>query len=160
MPKKPRAIEVIPNKLWITYGDNDVKTGTMSPASDDPSMLVQFFTDGSNVAHDRDNINELFDFQEKSEPSSWHQAHVFGYPISDIKPFKIQECDNLPCFTKSATSTVYFAAGYYGINFTNGGWMESHCPKLSTLHKYEFIGPFKTQTDMQIAIQRRKRNDG
>jgi hypothetical protein len=99
----------------------------------------------------------VFEFEGKPELSSWHQEHVFGYPVAKIEAFKIQEKDNLPCFTKTPTSKVYFAAGYYGINFDNGGWMDAFCPKLSTLRKYEHVGPFKTLTDAQIAVKRKQR---
>lgn len=155
---KGRAVEVIPAKLWITYDGDGNKTGTMTPSSDDPSWLIQYLVDGTKVAHDRDDIEKMFAFEEKSELSSWHQEHVFGYPVPKIETFKTQERENLPCFTKTPTSKIYFAAGYYGINFDNGGWMESFTPKLSTLRKYEYIGPFKTLTDAQLAVKRKQRN--
>jgi len=155
---KHKAVEVISEKLWITYDSDGNKTGTMSPAPDDPGWLIQYFVDGEKVAHDRDVVEDMFVFEEKAELSSWHYKHVFGYPVPEIETFKIQERDNLPCFTKTLSSKIYFAAGYYGINFDNGGWMEAFCPKLSTLRKYEFIGPFKSATDAQIAVKRKQRN--
>lgn len=158
MPKKHKAVEVIPDKLWITYDSDGHKTGTMRPATDDDGWLVQYMADGSKVAHDRNEIDQIFEFAEKPEPSSWHQNHVFGYPAPKIETFKIQEKDNLPCFTKTPESKVFFSAGYYGINFDNGGWMDAFCPKISTLRKYEFVGPFKTLTDAQIAVKRKQRN--
>lgn len=155
--KKERAVETVPDKLWITYDAEGNKTGTMSISSDG-EWLIQYFTDGTKIAHDSDNADEVFYFEEKPELSSWHQDHVYGYPVPKIETFKTQERDNLPCFTKTPKSKVFFSAGYYGINFENGGWMESFCPKLATLRKYEFVGPFKTQTDAQIAIKRKQRN--
>lgn len=158
MPKKPRAVEVVPDKLWITYDADGAKTGTMRKSPDD-GFYFHYFSDGrENLAYLIDEINEIFDFEEKAALSTWHQRHVFGYPVPEIETFKTQERDNLPCFTKTPTSKVYFSAGYYGINFPNGGWLDSFCPKLSTLRKYEYVGPFKTETDMQIAIQSKRRN--
>lgn len=159
MPKKLKAVEVIHDKLWITYDSRDNKTGTMRPATDDPTQLVQYLSDGSKISYDADDIKTVFKFEGKPEISSWHQEHVFGYPVIKIETFKTQECDNLPCFTKTVKSKVYFAAGYYGINFDNGGWLDAFCPKLATLRKYPYIGPFKTEVDMNIAIQRKKRLD-
>lgn len=155
---KERAIVTIPGKLWITYDSAGNKTGTMRFSSED-SVYIHYFSDGrENLAYAIDDINDIFDFEGKPELSSWHQEHVFGYPVPKIETFKIQEKDNLPCFTKTPTSKVYFAAGYYGINFDNGGWMDAFCPKLATLRKYEFIGPFKTLTDAQLAVKRKQRN--
>lgn len=158
MTKKLKAVEVIPDKFWITYDANGNKTGTMKISPED-GFYFHYFSDGSeSLAYFIDDIHEMFEFEGKPELSSWHQKHVFGYPIGDFETFKIQEKDNLPCFTKTATSKIYFAAGHYGINFDNGGWMDSFCPKVSTLRKYQYIGPFKTELDVNLAIQRKKRS--
>jgi hypothetical protein len=157
MPKE-RAVEVIADKLWITYDSDGNKTGTMRISHDD-GFYLHYFNDGrENLAYLIDEINDIFDFEGKPELSSWHQEHVYGYPVPKIETFKTQERENLPCFTKTPTSKVYFAAGYYGINFENGGWMDAFCPKLATLRKYDYVGPFKTPTDAQIAIKRKQRN--
>ena len=158
MPKKLRAVDVIPDKLWITY-DSSGKTGTMSPNSDDPQQYIQLLSTGEKVTYDVATIQDVFTFEGKADLSSWHQEHVFGYPVIKIETFKTQEKENLPCFTKTVASKVFFAAGYYGINFDNGGWLDAFCPKLATLRKYPYIGPFKTESDMSIAIQRKKRTN-
>lgn len=155
MAKKLRAVETIPEKLWITYDKDGNKTGTLTNSASGYNWLR---TGESPLAMTDSEVHLTFDLEEKAELSTWHQQHVFGYPVPKIETFKVQERENLPCFTKKPTSKIYFAAGYYGINFDNGGWMESHCPKLATLRRYEHIGPFKTETDMQIAIQRKKRS--
>jgi len=155
MPKKLRAVEVILNQLWITYNEKGNKSGTLAKQENGFTWLK---ADGDKLNLSGSDAVLTFEFEEKPELSSWHQQHVFGYPVIKIETFKIQEKDNLPCFTKTPSSKVFFAAGYYGINFENGGWMESFCPKLATLRKYEHMGPFKTEVDMQIAIQRKKRN--
>ena len=151
MHKKPKAVEVIADKLWITYDSAGNKTGTLTHLSSEYSWLT---IDGSKSSIT--NIDDEFDFERKTV-STWHQKHVFGYPIPDIETFKNQERDNLPCFTKGETSKVYYAAGYYAVLFPNNGWTESFCPKISTLRKHEFSGPFKTATDRDIVIQRKKR---
>lgn len=155
---KERAVEIVPGKLWITYDHNNNKTGTMSPSSSDQNFLIQYLADGTKIAHNRDDADESFQFEKKTELSSWYQKHVYGYPVPEIEVFDTQEREGLPCFTKKSTSSVYFAAGYYGIDFDNGGWMDAFCPKLSTLKKYNYIGPFKTLNDARIAIKRKKRN--
>tara|TARA_R110000851_G_scaffold144472_2_gene283609 strand:- start:89 stop:568 length:480 start_codon:yes stop_codon:yes gene_type:complete len=155
MPKKLRAVEVISDKLWITYDDRNVKSGTLSSQAD---LFIWLKSDGDKDELTANEVSVMFAFEGKAEQSSWHQEHVFGYPVIKIDTFNTQEIDNLPCFTKTIGSKVFFAAGHYGINFDNGGWLEAFCPKLSTLRKYEHMGPFKTDVDMQIAIQRKTRN--
>lgn len=157
MPKC-RAVEVITEKLWITYDQHGNKTGIIKPSAEDTGQMVQFLVDGTKVAHNRDEIDQLFEFEQRQDSHSYDEKNVFGYPVIDVETFNIQEKNNLPCFTKTPGSKVFFAAGYYAINFDNGGWMESFCPKLSTLNKYEHMGPFRIQSDSQLAIKRKQRS--
>jgi hypothetical protein len=156
--QKSQAVEIIPNKLWITYDLTGNKTGTMRRSGDDEFML-QYLVDGSCIAHDSDNLSELFDFVQRTDMSDTVlETQVFGYPIPDRQVFNKQQKGGIPVFTKTAKSTVLFAAGHYGINFVNGGWLHSYSPKFSTLNKYDFLGPFKTQSDAQLAIKAKQRN--
>jgi hypothetical protein len=157
MAHKDRAVVVIPDKLWITYDSRGNKTGTMRTDPANPGWMIQYLSDGSKIAHDSDGIQEQFEFTQRETIDNMQQNHVFGYPVPEIETFKLLERDNLPTFTKTVDSKVHFAAGYYGINFTNGGWMDAFCPKVSTLRKYEFVGPFKNLADAQIAIRRKER---
>ena len=50
----------------------------------------------------------------------------------------------LPLFTKSEKSKSLYCAGYYTIRFEKG-WVKSFCPKLITVERYEYRGPFKTE---------------
>lgn len=157
--KKLRAVEIIPDKFWITYDETGNKSGTMRISVED-GFYFHYFTDGrENLAYLIGEIDQIFEFEAKTETRGWNQQQVYGYPVPEIETFKTKERDNLPCFTKTPTSNVYFAAGYYGIKFDNGGWLDSFCPKLTTLRKYEHIGPFKTSEDMQIALARKKREE-
>lgn len=154
MPKKLSAVEVIPDKFWISYDEVGNKNGTLKF---DGELYVFLRNDGRiPICYKITEIHELYEFKGKVVSSEF-QKHVFGYPVTDITAFNQQEIGNLPCFTKTEKSKVFFAGGYYGIFFDNGGWLDSHCPKLSTLKKYPYIGPFKTESDMNIAIARKKR---
>lgn len=153
MPKKLQATEIT-NTFWIVR-DGDEKIGTLTLRDNYYRFSMQL---GSTTAEfPKDEINDYFEFPAK-EVSSQFQKTVLGYPVIDTEVFNEQEQDNLPCFTKTEKSKVFFASGYYGIYFDNGGWLDSFCPKLSTLTKYPYIGPFKTESDMNIAIARKKRD--
>ena len=58
---------------------------------------------------------------------------------------------SLPLFTKSIKSKSLYCAGYYIIHFDKG-WVKSFCPKLITLEKYDFCGPFKNKIEMKDAL--------
>lgn len=79
---------------------------------------------------------------------------VYGYSCNTEQAHNISLQDIVPVYTKTAVSKQYFAAGYYGILFPMG-WRPSFCPRLKTLESYEFIGPFKNETDMQLAIRKK-----
>lgn len=151
MSEKTRAVEVMPGKMWITYDSHGNKNGTLTCIDNSYAWLK---ADGYRaVVGDADGI---FEFEEKTT-STRTQQHVFGYPVLDVDTFNHQERENLPCFTKSLSSKIYFAAGYYVILFENNGWTASFCPKLSTLRDREFLGPFKTEHDRDIVHLRKKR---
>jgi len=77
---------------------------------------------------------------------------VHGYSTS-VEPhnamFDIQR--KLPLFTKSGDSKSLYCAGYYVIRFEKG-WVKSFCPKLITLQRYEYRGPFKTELEMKQVL--------
>jgi hypothetical protein len=82
------------------------------------------------------------------------ETTIKGYPVDFDNPFVADEEDKiskLPLFTKTKTSKVYHCAGYYCIKFPKG-WTQSFSPKLSTLNKYEFAGPFKTEMEMKTNL--------
>lgn len=151
MNSKERAVNVIADKLWITYNKEGSKTGTITQSN---SVFSWFKTNGDR--HDIQSITDMFDVEEKQEELC-HTQFVFGYPAIDANTFKHQEKDNLPCFTKTETSKTYYAAGYYVVFFPNTGWTGSFCPKISTLRKYKFVGPFKTNDDKTVILNKKRR---
>ena len=60
----------------------------------------------------------------------------------------------LPLYTKTENSQSFFCAGYYVVHWEDGSHSPSYCPKLITLSRYEFDGPFKTKMEMQETLRR------
>jgi hypothetical protein len=81
--------------------------------------------------------------QEETELS------IQGYPTSSEPYNPIFDVKRkLPLFTKSDNSKSMYCAGYYIIKFDKG-WVKSFCPKLITLERYPYQGPFKTDLEMK-----------
>jgi hypothetical protein len=57
----------------------------------------------------------------------------------------------LPLFTKSSASKSLYCAGYYIIKFDKG-WVKSFCPKLITIERYPFKGPFISELEMKQVL--------
>lgn len=83
------------------------------------------------------------------------QMTVMGFPTDQEDVFNVIEIDGYPCFTKKSASKSVHAAGWYGVKFKNG-WVQSFCPRLSTVQGYESVGPFKNQTDLRLTLQQKR----
>lgn len=75
-------------------------------------------------------------------------SSVYGYP-ADGNIFNVvyNVQQNLPLYTKLEASKSFFCAGYYIISF-NGSWVKNYCPKLLTLDRNDYKGPFHTKDEM------------
>lgn len=72
---------------------------------------------------------------------------IYGFPC-DSKPFDpvYDVKRKLPIFIKNEQSKSQHCAGYYIIKFRKG-WVKSFCPKLISLDRYDFAGPFRTDEE-------------
>lgn len=85
------------------------------------------------------------------------EKEVHGYPASSEPHnpmFDVRR--NLPLFTKSSKSKSVYCAGYYIIKFEKG-WVKSFCPKLITIERYPYEGPFKTDLETKQRLSNAKR---
>lgn len=152
------AKPLIPNKEWIVE-NNGKKLGTLSK---DKKGYV-FLSKGIKVQFQ--NLQELEKEMElilelPSSSKVTKNKDVYGYltktiphnPLYDVKR-------KLPIYTKSNKSISKHCAGFYIIRFPKG-WVKSHCPKLITLERYPFKGPFHTEQQAKEELSRahRERN--
>ena len=88
----------------------------------------------------------------QESPDAENKLEVHGYPTR-TKPYNsMYDIQNkLPLFTKSEKSKSVYCAGYYLIKF-NVNWLKSYCPKLITVERNEYMGPYKTEFEMKAAL--------
>jgi hypothetical protein len=148
------AKPVIDNKFWIVE-QNGEKFGTLRKNEDDKFVLSN--NSGFKVYNNKESLTRQFgkDFfvvQIVKPADNAEPKEVYGFP-SCVEPhnamFDVQK--KLPLFTKSKASQSVYCAGYYVIRFDKG-WVKSFCPKLITLQRYEFNGPFKTEIEMRQVL--------
>jgi len=147
---------VLKDKFWILQKDG-ASVGTMRIEPDHVSVTL----DG--IAHRFVDINEASKSLEINEAStniavSGQLEDVYGYPTDLEHVFNVQKDAGLPCYTKSKNSKVIHAAGWYGM-MRNALHAEAFCPKINTLRSYPYIGPFRSQMDLRLAMTSWKRND-
>lgn len=148
------AKPVVKNKFWIVE-DHGEKVGTIQAV------------DEGGFAYVHNNERELFpsikllskkyniEFvkAEKPKKDETVQHEVYGYPTSHTPHNQVLDVQRyLPIFTKSVKSKSFFCAGYYIIKFSST-WVRAYCPKLITLNRYEYQGPFKSQDRMLEAMK-------
>ena len=148
---------VLKDKFWMLQKEG-VSVGTLRFESDHISVML----DGNplkfkNITEAKSAL-EIFDSATSSVPGSAQLQDALGYPTDLEQVFNLCEDQGLPCYTKAKNSKVVHAAGWYGMQ-RNGLHAEAFCPKVNTLRTYPYIGPFKSQSDLRVAMTSWKRND-
>lgn len=147
------AKEVMPGKFWILEDGQGTKKGTIQAAMDGKyNAMVDgktiSFNDWPMVVKD---LSIVINNKEKVIEEATHE--VEGYP-TNCAPFNPvwDVKKKLPLFTKAEKSKSLHAAGYYIVKFEHG-WVNSFCPKLTTLANNEFQGPFKNKLEMRERLR-------
>ncbi len=148
------AKPVLDNKFWILE-DNGQKVGTIRSNENGVTLTVgtknQTFKELSEL---KQKIKVDFTGKEVVKKET-KEYEVHGYacktkphnPIYDLKR-------KLPLYTKTSDSQSFFCAGYYVIHWEDGNHSPAYCPKLITLSRYTYDGPFKTKLEMQETLRR------
>jgi len=147
---------VLKDKFWILQKDG-ASVGTMRVESDHISVMLE------GKGHRFTSVEEATKALEINEASTaavvaGQLQDVYGYPTDLEDVFNVREEAGLPCYTKNRNSKVVHAAGWYGM-MRNGLHAEAFCPKVNTLKSYPYIGPFRSQMDLRLAMTSWKRND-
>jgi hypothetical protein len=152
---------VIPNKEWIIEGQG-AKIGSVAKLK----KGYEFFRHGQRLGvKDLKELTKQFGdnlFTEKKIPKFEIEPlthRIYDFPCSS-KPFEAvyNVKKKLPLFAKSAKSKSQYCAGYYVIKFRKG-WVKSFCPKLITLERYPFSGPYKTEAEMKTVLNNVNKNE-
>lgn len=148
------AKPIIEDKFWIVE-QNGVKCATLRKNEDD--RFVMSSESGVKIFKNKKSITEQFgkDFfvakiikpADDSEP-----LEVHGYPCKTAPYNSMYDIKRkLPLFTKSPDSKSLYCAGYYLVKFDKG-WVKGFCPKLITIQRYPYQGPFKNEYDLKQAL--------
>ena len=149
-----QAKPIIPEKFWIVEQSGE-KIATLRKNEDNRFVLSN--ATGVKIYDTKESLTRQFGknfFIAKiiKEADDATSCEVHGYATS-TEPhnamFDIRR--KLPLFTKSDDSKSLYCAGYYVIKFEKG-WVKSFCPKLITLQRYEYQGPFKTEFEMKQVL--------
>jgi hypothetical protein len=142
------AKPVVKNKFWVVE-DQGHRVATIQAVEDGGFVYVhddqrERFASIKLLSKQ---YNITFDKTAKKSIKA-AENHIHGYP-TQAKPHNelYDVTRRLPVYTKTAKSKSYFCAGYYIVQFESH-WAKTYCPKLITLNRYPFRGPFATQEEM------------
>ena len=148
------AKPVLDNKFWILE-DNGQKVGTIR--SNENGVIL-------TVGTKNHTFKELSELKQKMKvdftckevvKKETKEYEVHGYPCKTNPYNPIYDLKRkLPLYTKTSDSQSFFCAGYYVVHWEDGSHSPSYCPKLITLSRYEFDGPFKNKMEMQETLRR------
>jgi hypothetical protein len=149
-----KAKPIIENKFWIIEEDGE-KIATLRKNED--NRFVMSNEQGIKIYDTKNELTKRFgkDFfiakivkeADDSQPNEVHGYSTSAKPHNSMFDIKRK----LPLFTKSHDSKSLYCAGYYVIKFDKG-WVKSFCPKLITLQRYPFKGPYKTELEMKQVL--------
>jgi len=144
---------LIPNKEWIIE-DHGQKIGSVAKHKKGYSFLRKGQKFGFKSLEEITNELKisLVSATPASVQSDIDSYSIYNFPCSS-KPYEsvYNLKKKLPLFAKSAKSKSQYCAGYYVIKFRKG-WVKSFCPKLITLERYEYKGPYRSETEMRSIL--------
>ena len=177
--------EIVKDKFWIVE-DAGVKIGIIRKCSSDDfelnirsvdilgmndnsitehvSMSALTSRFGEKILEAKETPKKIVDENKVGPRGGWNTslAEVEGYPSKHVVyNAEIIEMNGrqIPTYTKSETSKVRYAAGYYGVRFPSD-WRWFYGGKLETLDTCDFIGPYKTKSEMQTETLLQNKRDG
>jgi Ethanolamine utilization protein EutJ (predicted chaperonin) len=151
------AKTVVKNKMWIVEAYTGTKVGNIMAVEEGGFVYVhddqreQF----ASIKLLSKKYNIVFAKAEKVKREKQDVYEVYGFPTNSQPQNEVLDVQRyLPIYTKGAKSKSFFCAGYYIIKFSST-WVRAYCPKLITLNRYEYEGPFKSQERMIEAMKER-----
>ena len=146
-----KATPVVKNKFWIVERDGK-KVATIQTTDDgivwvDDAHLEKYPT--IKMLKDKHSV----DFVKATKVKNANTHEVSGFPTSGKPHNPLYDVSRrLPIYTKDEKSKSFYCAGYYLVKLGNN-WSKAYCPKLITLQRYEFRGPFKTTEEQLVELK-------
>lgn len=144
------ACEIIAGKYWLVNNKEGRKVGTLRSCDSG----YEFYDSRTNTTEFFDSIDS-FQISEK-ESAKDSNILVNGYPSGIAEPIPVDH-ETLPTFKKTPNAKSLYVAGYYIVKFEGMGWQWAFAPKLSTVDKYQYKGPFLTEWEMNLELKKHKR---
>lgn len=151
------------NSSWIITDNQDkIKIGSIVKTASNEYEVVY-----NNVIHVFSKKELLKNFGNTLFQEAAVFKRVTNDPVNTLHGYQANQTPynamydvkhKVPIYTKEPKSKSFFCAGYYLIN-TNKGWQEQYCPKLITLQKYKYHGPFASNQKLSAFAKKFLHNE-
>jgi hypothetical protein len=145
------AKTVVPNQYWILKQGNQ-KIGNIEAGPGGFSVKinnqVQSFKSINTI---KQNVSIDFETVSKKKPTVSSNS-VHGYSTSSRAFNAIYDVKHqVPLWTRELRSKSWYAAGWYQIK-QGREWETVFCPKLITLQRYAYRGPYHTEDQANESV--------
>ena len=146
------AKPIVKDQFWVIK-DGDKKVGNVLANNNGYELIlngnhVQF--ENQQAIKDKAKIR----FEPLKSNKTKVEMPYLQYPITGKTYNSIFDVKRkLHLFTKTKKSKCYYAAGWYVIDL-NGVPQTQICPKYIFIQRYPYIGPFKTQEEANVHINK------
>lgn len=139
------AKQVIKDKFWVVEHDGQ-QVATIQTTPEGVTFVYKEQRENFVSIKLLSNKYNITIAKEHSKRRPEISHDVYGFPC-DGKPHNLllNIAKRLPVYSKTPKSKSYYCAGHYLIKI-NTEYIHAYCPKLITLNRYEFIGPFLTKS--------------
>jgi|TARA_B110000495_G_C23039898_1_gene622969 hypothetical protein len=142
--------ELVKDKFWIVEVSSS-KIGTIRKQG----QVFEFFDQRDKSTTMLDTLNQFKTIERKADVSTECQS-LNGYPTNSPIVLPVEH-SSLPLFKKAQKGKTTYAAGYYILRYHGMGWQHAYCPKVETLDKYEYQGPYFTEWDMNLQLKKARK---
>ena len=145
---KLKAKNIVENRFWIIENDAGDRIGNIAQTSSGVrctvSDVVETFPSMAEMI-EKKNISIVRRTRELT--SKTVDGEVYGFPTNHTQHNTLWNVKlKLPIYTKNDKSSSFYCAGYYIVKY-NKSFVGEFMPKLITLQRYEYLGPFKTKIE-------------
>lgn len=145
---KIEAKPIIPNQYWILKQNNH-KIGQIEASEHGVTVKIQNCVAGYKTIKMASRAANI-EFETLDQSSTTHANLVHGYEVSGRVYNPVWDVKHrLPLFTRDTKSKSWFAAGWYMVK-QHRNWKAVQTPKLITLQRYQYQGPFHSKEDANV----------
>ena len=145
-----KAKPIVKNEFWVITDGNKKVGNVISEGSGFDVKIGNNITHYNTKQQVKKHTNIEFETLEKSNPNN----PIFAvYPTTGNRVYNsvFDVKRKLHIFTKTQKSKCYHAAGWFAIK-QNDEYQNVFCPKYIFIQRYDYVGPFKSETELNSRI--------